>query len=51
MAIADRVLLINNGRIVFDGKPADLTTGGSPEETFYRWTRDGASPADPELST
>jgi ABC-2 type transport system ATP-binding protein len=51
MAIADRVILINNGRMVFDGKPADLTTGGSPEETFYRWTRDGASQPDIGLRT
>jgi ABC-2 type transport system ATP-binding protein len=51
MAITDRVILINNGRMVFDGKPADLTTGGSPEETFYRWTRDGASRPDTGLRT
>jgi ABC-2 type transport system ATP-binding protein len=43
MAVADRVIVINNGRLIFDGKPADLTAGGSPEETFYRWTRDGAA--------
>jgi ABC-2 type transport system ATP-binding protein len=38
MAVADRVLLINNGRMVFDGRPAELTAGASPEETFYRLT-------------
>ena len=40
MAVADRVILINNGRLIFDGTPADLKAGGSPEDTFYRWTRD-----------
>jgi gliding motility-associated transport system ATP-binding protein len=39
MAVADRVLLINNGRMVFDGRPAELIVGGSPEEAFYRLTR------------
>jgi ABC-type multidrug transport system ATPase subunit len=43
MAVADRVILINNGRLIFDGTPADLKAGGSPEDTFYRWTRDGAA--------
>jgi len=39
MAVADRVLLINDGRMVFDGRPAELMAGGSPEETFYRLTQ------------
>lgn len=43
MAVADRVIVVNNGRLIFDGTPADLTADGSPEDTFYRWTRDGAA--------
>lgn len=37
-AVADRVLLVNGGRLVFDGVPADLERDGSMEETFYRLT-------------
>ena len=37
-AIADRVLLINNGRLVFDGKPNELKENGSLEKSFYRLT-------------
>lgn len=37
-AVADRVLLVNGGRLVFDGTPAELERGGSMEETFYRLT-------------
>jgi len=50
MAVADRVIVINNGRLIFDGKPADLAAGGSPEDTFYRWTRDGAPQPRPRES-
>ena len=39
MAVADRVMLINDGRMVFDGPPAELVAGDSPEEAFYRLTR------------
>ncbi len=39
-AVADRVLLINNGRLVFDGALADLEENGSLDEPFYRLTRD-----------
>ena len=45
MAVADRVILINNGRLIFDGTPDDLTKGGSPEEAFYRMTRDATAQA------
>jgi ABC-2 type transport system ATP-binding protein len=38
-AIADRVLLIHGGRLVFDGSPAELAENGSLEEPFYRLTR------------
>jgi ABC-2 type transport system ATP-binding protein len=40
-AIADRVLLIHGGRLVFDGTPAALAENGSLEEPFYRLTHDG----------
>ena len=42
-AVADRVLFIHNGRLVFDGAPADLHKDCTLEESFYRLT--GASPA------
>ena len=41
-AIADHVILINEGRIVFDGTVADMAAGQSLEEAFYRWTGEGA---------
>jgi ABC-2 type transport system ATP-binding protein len=34
-AIADRLLVINSGRLVFDGTPAELADHGSLEERFY----------------
>jgi ABC-2 type transport system ATP-binding protein len=37
-AVSDRVLLIHNGRLVFDGTPAELQTQKSLEETFYELT-------------
>ena len=40
-AVADRVILINDGRLVFDGLPAALREGGSLEQTFYRLTSGG----------
>lgn len=44
-AVADRVILINDGRILFDGTPFALREGGSLEQTFYRLTgaSDGAA--------
>ncbi len=36
--IADRVLLINNGRLVFDGTPNKLKEKESLEQSFYRLT-------------
>jgi len=35
-AIADRVLLVNNGRLVYDGRRADLAAEGTIEQLFYR---------------
>jgi ABC-2 type transport system ATP-binding protein len=40
-AVADRVILIHDGRVLFDGTPFALREGGSLEQTFYRLT--GAS--------
>ena len=37
-AVADRVLLINSGRLVFDGPLSELEENGSLEEPFYRLT-------------
>src|SRR5206468_6204716 len=39
-AIAERVLLLNEGRLVFDGIPDDMREDGSLEEPFYRLTRE-----------
>ena len=44
-AVADRVILISRGRVVFDGLPAEMTAGhDSIEEAFYELTG-GAAPA------
>ncbi len=40
-ATADRVLLIDEGRLIFDGTPAELMEEGSLEEPFYRLTNYG----------
>lgn len=37
-AVASRVLLIHDGRLVFDGAPADLKREKSMEESFYSLT-------------
>ena len=39
-AVASRVLLVNDGRLIFDGTPAALSRDASLEETFYRLTRE-----------
>jgi ABC-2 type transport system ATP-binding protein len=42
-AMADRVLLIHRGRIVFDGTPVEMQGGhASLEEAFYAFTREEA---------
>jgi len=41
-AVADRVLLVNNGRLVFDGPVEELKEDGSLEQPFYRLTGHGA---------
>ena len=40
-AIADRVIVIDEGKLVYDGKPDDLQEKGSLEEPFYRLTNYG----------
>lgn len=40
-AIADYVLFVNNGRLVYEGTPAELKEKGSLEEPFYRLTNHG----------
>jgi ABC-2 type transport system ATP-binding protein len=43
-AIADRVLFVHNGELVFDGTPTELRDGGgSLEQPFYRLTSDERS--------
>ncbi len=37
-AVADRVLFVDRGKLVFDGTPEELKSGGTLEETFYRLT-------------
>ena len=39
-ATADRVLLMHEGRMVFDGTPGGMLEGGSLEEPFYRLTNE-----------
>ena len=40
--MADRVLLISGGRLLYDGPRVDLEENGSLEEPFYRLTGDSA---------
>ncbi len=40
-AIADHVLFIHNGRLVFEGTADELKEGGSLEQPFYRLTQNG----------
>jgi len=44
-AVADRVLLVHEGRLIYDGTPGDLKENGSLEEPFYRLTDRGRSPS------
>lgn len=39
-AVADRLLLVNSGRLVFDGSVAELKREGTLEQSFYRLTGD-----------
>lgn len=40
-AVSDRVLLVHDGRLVFDGPPTELQEDGSLEKSFYRLTNFG----------
>jgi len=40
-AVSDRVLLIHDGRLVFDGTPAQLQVNKTLEQTFYELTNYG----------
>ena len=43
-ALADRVVLVAEGRLVFDGKPQDLVaSGGTLDDRFYELTRGSAA--------
>ena len=44
-AVADRLLVIHDGRLVFDGTPHDLKRGGTIEQSFYNLTDYGRPPA------
>ena len=51
-ATADRVLLVDGGRLVFDGTLAELKENGSLEKPFYRLTNRGEpTPPPPAAST
>jgi ABC-2 type transport system ATP-binding protein len=45
-AVASRVLLVHNGKLVFDGSPGELKTDASLEETFYKLTNYGKESPD-----
>ena len=38
VAVGERVLLIHDGRLIYDGSPNDLMKDGSLEEPFYKMT-------------
>lgn len=40
-AVADRVLLVHEGRLVFDGTPAELKQNAPLDQTFYEMTNYG----------
>jgi ABC-2 type transport system ATP-binding protein len=46
-AIADRVLFVHEGSLVFDGAPQELREDGSLEKPFYRLTHGGRSRSAP----
>ena len=50
-AVADRVIFIHNGRLIFDGAPSELKEDGSLEQPFYRLTKDVAPTPPPETTT
>jgi ABC-2 type transport system ATP-binding protein len=46
--VAERVLFIHEGRLVFDGTPDELAAEGSLDETFYRLTNRGRTGSSSE---
>lgn len=44
-AVASRVIMINEGRVVFDGSSKDLSSRGPLDETFYKLTVGGGAHA------
>ncbi|MEW5992997.1 MAG: ATP-binding cassette domain-containing protein [Candidatus Zixiibacteriota bacterium] len=50
-AVAERVLLIHQGRLKFDGTPQELTQGASLEDTFCRMTDYGRAPEEEPAPT
>ena len=50
-AVADRVILINGGRVVFDSTPAEmLAAAGSLEQAFYQLTGNRSANGQPGLT-
>ena len=49
-AVADRVLLVNGGRLVFDGSLGELQENGSLETPFYRLTANGGAAAGDDVT-
>ena len=47
-AVADRVLFVHEGKLVFDGTPDELKKDGSLEEPFYKLTNYGRSASKPQ---
>jgi ABC-2 type transport system ATP-binding protein len=49
-AVCDHVILINEGRVVFDGTPAEMAAGGSLEDAFHQLTMTAAPVEQPASS-
>jgi ABC-2 type transport system ATP-binding protein len=47
-AVADRVIFVHNGKLVFDGSPAELAEDGSLEGSFQRLTVEPTPEPGPE---
>jgi ABC-2 type transport system ATP-binding protein len=45
VAVGQRVLLIHDGRLIYDGTPGELMKDGSLEEPFYKLTNYGKRPS------
>jgi ABC-2 type transport system ATP-binding protein len=50
-AVSDHVIMIHEGRIVFDGTPAEMAEGGTLEEAFYRLTGKPSVSVHPQESS